>query len=141
MQQEYKSPGRSSDKSPSADDADDRVSDIPVDTPKSSSPYSYFDNASILALGIGLPSYERLNSLVESGKVIATEKNGKVYVYWAPGWNAANWMKPAGSNTIFDILSKNTSSSGDKAGGGITVSTTVPYKAGGAIFSNKDMVR
>ena len=121
--------------------ADDRTPTIQDQGTQQTSPYSYFDNASILALGLGLPSYERLNSLVESGKVIATEKNGKVYVSWAPGWNAANWMKPAGSNTIFDILSKNTSSSGGKKSGGTTVSTSVPYKAGGAIFSNKDMVR
>ncbi len=99
------------------------------------------DNLAILALGIGLPSYERLNSLVESGKVIATEKNGKVYVSWAPGWNAANWMKPEGSNTIFDILSQKSASSGNKTGSKTTTSASAPYRAGGAIFSNKDMVR
>lgn len=68
------------------------------------------NTSAVLALGIGPISYETVERLVEQGKVEAyTDKNGKLSVRWANGYNASNYKGNSGmmsGGNIFDIQSQ-----------------------------------
>lgn len=50
------------------------------------------DTASVLGLGLGPVSYDRIEQLVNDGKVIVSDAgNGKLKVQWADGYNASNY--------------------------------------------------
>lgn len=127
----------SSTSSPGSDkEDDDRTTNIPV-APTNNSPYNYFNVKSVMNLGAGLMSYETLNSLVESGKVIATVKDGEIHVAWAPGWDATNWMAAPG-NSMLDKI--NAAIAGNSTGN-TAKSSAIYGRMGGATFSNKDLLR
>lgn len=50
------------------------------------------DTVSVLGLGLGPVSYDRIEQLVNDGKVIVSDAgNGKLKVQWADGYNASNY--------------------------------------------------
>ncbi len=57
--------------------------------PETESDYASIDRQSMLSLGLGVLSEEKLEELVESGEVEAYEENGKIYVRWTNNRNSA----------------------------------------------------
>ena len=65
------------------------------------------DQSSVLALGLGPVSSDKLSELVSSGQVITETKNGKIYVKWSPNRKQASAQSALDKYTIYNPQKRN----------------------------------